>query len=32
MSVALTQTRPAAAGRSIRQALPWALIGLCWPS
>ena len=29
MSVALNQTRPAAARRSIRLALPWALMGLC---
>jgi membrane fusion protein, heavy metal efflux system len=28
MSMSLTQTRPVAAGRSIRQALPWGLIGL----
>jgi membrane fusion protein, heavy metal efflux system len=29
MSIALNQPRPAAAGWSIRQALPWALVGLC---
>jgi membrane fusion protein, heavy metal efflux system len=29
MSVALTQARPATASRSIRRALPWALMGLC---
>ncbi len=28
MSVALNQTRPATAGRSIRRAAPWALMGL----
>jgi len=29
MSIALNQARPAATGRSIRRALPWALVGLC---